>query len=1792
MSDVLKLTARLLFDGKQFDAGLKGAERQADKTATTITKRFENLAANLEKVGTRMSTALTAPLAAFGALTIRTAANFESSMNRVRATTGATGESFERLNRLAQELGATTAFSASEAALAMNALAQAGFNVDQITSALPGVLQLAAAGAMSLEEAAGIAANTLTSFGLEASEVGRVNDVLAKGAISANTNVREMAAGFNYVAPIAKGLGFNLEETTAAMTQLARAGITSTTAGTALRSIMTQLVTEADDLGISVRDSAGNMRPFADILAQLEARGYSAEEAMMQFGETGGPGLTALLGLGTAGLRDMETALLNAGGTAAELAAVQMEGFNGKIAELRSAFEALQIAIANSGLLEFAGRLVARLTEFLLAVSKLNPETLKTITIIGAIAASIGPLILGIGKGIEAFLALQRAVTTIRTAMIALRVVMLGMMGPVGWVIAGVTALVSLGAAFVIARNRNKEFAEQAKATEEAARLEAEQIETVNAALENMDSTITRVIVPINDMVKDINESSGSIADLRAAVNRAAAGMSGEGAAAFKAFADQAIASGADLKTVAGRIADRAQRDSLLSKVNELAAGMVGNGRQAFIDYAKEAIATSETSQDALTAIMRAWTATQNAAAIAAAESRKATIISAQAIRDARIQDLNNQIAETEPIVAGLRAELEAMEEGGAKVQFADGFRVADEELQRAKDTVERLTNTMATARTQLAEVETQLGVLKGTTEIWNRTTVVATESGVVPLTGAVGDLSDEAKAAAGSLAAARQRVKELEEALEATADSDTRIRISLDLEQARAELAALIASFSPIRVPLPKIEVTNLLSLATASARAAEEIVRLRRAQEELGQATREDVIRAQQNLVASLTRARSLTREGAVGYNELTQALSQATRELAAMTSARDTEAREIRLQNALAERDLEISNRIATSGREEVEIQAEKNAAMAAAMRLHLGYSEGLVGTAADATASAEAQLQLAEALVSVGEATEERVIMALTGLRAALLQERSALDPYSQAYAVLTERLAATSKALRDLTTARDAEARALRLRMTLAEQDLELSNRIATSAREETEIIAERNRLIAQAMSLNLGYREGLVGTAADAVAFAETQVRLNDALLAAGEVTETRVISSLLGLRAALQQSREELSPYSLEYAILTERLTEVQGRLDELGDANLSTARTARVAAGNAAELAVSLNAVKAATNIAAITSLNAYADSLRSEMALVGENTAAYAELRIELERVLALRAALSGGLVGKAGGGDKSAATGAAALREGIESFSKSLGASSEAAAKFAGNIMDQVPLLGAAAGGWMDLLLGLLTSTEGFGDLMEAMNGILNPIIAVLETLFPPLIELVNALTPVIQVIAALVNVALQPFLFVITKILTPAITFVANLIVTIWNAIANALNAILGVFGVKIPTIDRGGPGGGGTDSADQRILGESGGVQVRLDSTGGQPYLIYTADAAPAGSIARQRSVVSALRQAFDNATNDGERSRIQSVLTREEATLNRMTGQETTPTGPTEPEAPRGRIGRLEARRRELQTLINESDSEEDIARYNAELRTVDTEINRLRGLGTPADEAPPEEPAPSGLLPSLRAERAALARQLDTAETPEEIARINDQIRDVDARINELQDLTLRPPEEQEPEAQGLIMRLEAERRGLQDQLMRAETPAEIARLNDGIRAIDAQLSDLRALTNDLPEEIGDEVGDEVEEPLERLSPDFSFGGTAQSVQLAVATPLLDASIRMLEASQNMQRIFGAVGPDGAPGFSALPAFNSAIERMTPVLERLLSEGVSINVGGAAPATGGSSTAYLRGV
>ena len=143
---------------------------------------------------------------------IRTLANFEQQMSTVKAITGATEAQFRTLRLEAQRLGATTRFSASEAAEGMQFLARAGFDVNQVLASINDTLLLAQAGALDLGSAADIASNILTGFRLSAAEAGRVVDVLALASNSANTNVFQLGEAMKFVAPVAAGLGVSLEE--------------------------------------------------------------------------------------------------------------------------------------------------------------------------------------------------------------------------------------------------------------------------------------------------------------------------------------------------------------------------------------------------------------------------------------------------------------------------------------------------------------------------------------------------------------------------------------------------------------------------------------------------------------------------------------------------------------------------------------------------------------------------------------------------------------------------------------------------------------------------------------------------------------------------------------------------------------------------------------------------------------------------------------------------------------------------------------------------------------------------------------------------------------------------------------------------------------------------------------------------------------------------------------------------------------------------------------------------------------------------------------------------------------------------------------------------------------------------------------------------------------------------------------------------------------------------------------------------------------------------------------------
>jgi TP901 family phage tail tape measure protein len=430
---------RLALDSSQYDSGLRGAESRTTASANRMAQDWKKVGEAAETLGKNLSVFVTAPLVAFGATAIKTAGDFEAAMNRVRGITRATGVEFQQLENLAKELGATTQFSASQAADAMGFLAMAGFDTNQIISALPGTLELAAAGNLDLARAADIASNVLTGYGLQAEEVGRVNDVLALASISANTNVEQLGNAFKFVAPVAAAMGVTIEESAAAIGIMSDAGIQGEMAGTALRNILAELAKESDTLGVSVYDTNGVMLPLADILAQLESRGFTTAESMGEFGMRAGPALQALLSRGSGALRDLTTNLEGAGGTAARLAATNMEGFNGAVLNLRSAVEGLQIAIAQSGLLDFFQSLVERLTGVIRQLSTLDPAVLRVITVVSGLAAAVGPLLFVFGRLLVEIPRMVAAFNVLRGAMLLL------FAPPAGIFLAAGAAVVALG---------------------------------------------------------------------------------------------------------------------------------------------------------------------------------------------------------------------------------------------------------------------------------------------------------------------------------------------------------------------------------------------------------------------------------------------------------------------------------------------------------------------------------------------------------------------------------------------------------------------------------------------------------------------------------------------------------------------------------------------------------------------------------------------------------------------------------------------------------------------------------------------------------------------------------------------------------------------------------------------------------------------------------------------------------------------------------------------------------------------------------------------------------------------------------------------------------------------------------------------------------------------------------------------------------------------------------------------------------------------------------------------------
>lgn len=370
-----------------------------------VEANFKKHLGNIGSYGKTLSLGLTAPIVAFGVTALKTAADFETSMNRVEGVTGASAAEMAKLNAQAKALGASTSFSASEAGDAMGYLAQAGFNANQIIGAMPSTLQLAEASQMDLAAAADITSNILAGYGKQVTDLVHINDVLVKAADATNTDIAGLGEAMAYVAPVASGMGLAFEETVGALGLLSNAGIKGSMAGTTLREALGSLANPSVEaaavlkqLGVQAFDSKGKMVPLADIIGRLQMQGMTAGEALTIFGQRAGPGMLALVKQGAGALRDLQGELDNSGGAAEHMAAVQMKGLNGAIKNLQSAFEGLQIALTESGLLTWITNFVTRVAGWLTAAISASDGTKRLALTIAGLAAAAGPAMMLVGK--------------------------------------------------------------------------------------------------------------------------------------------------------------------------------------------------------------------------------------------------------------------------------------------------------------------------------------------------------------------------------------------------------------------------------------------------------------------------------------------------------------------------------------------------------------------------------------------------------------------------------------------------------------------------------------------------------------------------------------------------------------------------------------------------------------------------------------------------------------------------------------------------------------------------------------------------------------------------------------------------------------------------------------------------------------------------------------------------------------------------------------------------------------------------------------------------------------------------------------------------------------------------------------------------------------------------------------------------------------------------------------------------------------------------------------------------
>ena len=385
----------------QMTAPVKGMRKNVER----LSHRLRASSAQVRKMGTSALVGGAIMTSAFVGVG-QTVFKFEQEINALQAATNASASEMKMLRGQAMDLGRTTQFSASQVATAQKLAGQAGFNTTKIMAAMPGVLNLAAAGQLEMGEATDIATSIMAGFNIKAQGMTRVSDVIAASATSAKTTVSEMGIAISKAAPLANTLGISLEQTSAAVAILQNKGIAAEEAGVGFRNMMIRLL----DPVKSARDAMEEFGVDSDWVAEQMGKG-KWDVILKRFNEAGldAAAMTTIFGARAANMalilgpavdevNKLTTSLENSGGAAQRMAEQQMAGLVGSFKTMMSRVESLMLNLGDSGLTGIMIKMLDTVTRGI-DIFMAMPAPIKTIAV--AVLAA-GPLLIGLGIGLQA----------------------------------------------------------------------------------------------------------------------------------------------------------------------------------------------------------------------------------------------------------------------------------------------------------------------------------------------------------------------------------------------------------------------------------------------------------------------------------------------------------------------------------------------------------------------------------------------------------------------------------------------------------------------------------------------------------------------------------------------------------------------------------------------------------------------------------------------------------------------------------------------------------------------------------------------------------------------------------------------------------------------------------------------------------------------------------------------------------------------------------------------------------------------------------------------------------------------------------------------------------------------------------------------------------------------------------------------------------------------------------------------------------------------------------------------